>query len=316
MTARYYSYGVRKLDSLVRAMITEVPGVRIATDIECIHRMRVASRRARSVLQLFGASFPEESVKRWQKGIRRVTRSLGKARDIDVQIDVLKTFRKTHNRSKHTIGIDHILYHIRKKRRQTQKDVLRNLDRIEKKNLLHEISLYLQENLVQDPQAKVQGSSRLMLRQARVHILKFLDALLEYELYVNQENANDELHQMRIAAKRLRYAMEILSELYSNQLVEYISAVKKIQKYLGEMHDCVVWLEYLPKFLNREKKHIVRYKQAEKRLRSIEFGVHHFEMDRKQFHHKRYRDFFKHWQKIKSEQLFKKLRTYLETPTT
>lgn len=162
---------------------------------------------------------------------------------------------------------------------------------------------------------KTAGSSQFILHQARTNILDHLDDLMRYRLIVDQEDADDELHQMRIAAKRVRYTMEIFSDLYENKLSEYIRAVKKIQKYLGEMHDCVVWLGYLPKFIKTERKHTVRYKNAEPRLKSIIQGVHLFEVDRKQTRLTRYRDFYKHWQKITTDNLFGKLQKYLATRT-
>ena len=292
-----------------------MPGVRIARDIEYIHRMRVASRRARSALQLFGECFPAKLHRRWQKGVRAVTRSLGLARDLDVQIDVLKNFRKEHDTPEYKVGVNHVLYHIRQKRRDVQSDVLKNLDNIERRGTLHEISLYLQESLRQYSINIQERSSPFILHRARSYIVEQLEAVLEYEPYVDQEDADDELHQMRIAAKRLRYTMEIFADLYGDGLNVYIKAVKKIQKYLGEMHDCVVWLSYLPKFIKVEKKHIVRYKDAEQRLKSIIQGVHLFEVDRKQTRLTRYRNFYEHWQRIKADGLFTTLRAYLTDKT-
>jgi len=314
-SAQYCRYGADKLNNFVVAMIAEIPGVRSAKDIECIHRMRVASRRARSALKLFGACFPDHMLKHWQKGVRSVTRSLGAARDLDVQIDVLKKFREANTQIDLKMGINHVLYHIRQKRRETQKDVITSIDKMKKKNLLHEIMAYLQKSQEKDVPIKESNPSQFILHQARTNIIDQLDGLLEYRSYTNQEDADEELHQMRIAAKRLRYTMEIFSDLYGEEFIVFIKATKKLQKYLGEMHDCVVWLAYLSKFLQEEKKHTRRYKRTEERLRAIERGVHYFEVNRKKFRGRKYRDFFKHWQEITAMDLFGKLRKYLTEKT-
>jgi CHAD domain-containing protein len=44
----------------LQSLRSEVEGVRLAEDIECIHRMRVASRRLRAAQQLFDGCIPEK----------------------------------------------------------------------------------------------------------------------------------------------------------------------------------------------------------------------------------------------------------------
>src|SRR5262249_19016414 len=51
---------------------------------EAIHDMRVASRRLRSALDIFGAYFQKGALKRYRKELRRIARSLGEVRDLDV----------------------------------------------------------------------------------------------------------------------------------------------------------------------------------------------------------------------------------------
>jgi CHAD domain-containing protein len=53
-----------------------------------------------------------------------------------------------------------------------------------------------------------------------------------------------ELHDMRIAAKRLRYCFEFFSPCFS-QIEGALKRFKKLQDYLGELHDCDVWVDYL-----------------------------------------------------------------------
>ncbi|MBN2620862.1 CHAD domain-containing protein [candidate division WOR-3 bacterium] len=308
---RYCRYGARELYQFLQAMEVEIPGVRKAQDIECIHRMRVASRRARSALRLFKECFPGALLRRWQKEIRNVTRCLGAARDLDVQIEVLKAFRHAHDKAEYKTGIGHILYHVREKRREVQNEVIRSLEKIEAKGILQKISLYLQGILLHGSFRDGPRPSLFMLQRACSLIIDELDALLAYRSYVEKEYADDKLHRMRIAAKHFRYTMEIFSNMYESGLDEYIKAVKKIQKHLGEMHDCVIWLSYLPKLLKTEKKHVARYPNPEQRLAMIERGVHYFEVDRKQVRLREYRAFYEHWQKITADNMFGKLRGYL-----
>ena len=59
----------------LHALRAEMDGVRHAEGPECVHRMRVASRRLRSVLPLFAPSLSLQTRARWRKQLRRVTRA-------------------------------------------------------------------------------------------------------------------------------------------------------------------------------------------------------------------------------------------------
>ncbi len=49
-------------------------------------------------------------------------------------------------------------------------------------------------------------------------------------------------HDMRIAAKRLRYVLEITESCFGEEAVETRRAVKDLQGVLGDIHDCDVML--------------------------------------------------------------------------
>ena len=84
-------YGAKIINTHVLAMQAEIEGVLEAKDIEYIHRMRVASRRLRSALAIFKGCLSSKDFKNFARDIRDVTRSLGAARDLDVQLGVLES---------------------------------------------------------------------------------------------------------------------------------------------------------------------------------------------------------------------------------
>lgn len=51
-----------------------------------------------------------------------------------------------------------------------------------------------------------------------------------------------ELHDMRIAAKRLRYSLQIAPQLFGPYAAEAVGRTKALQTVLGEIHDCDVTL--------------------------------------------------------------------------
>jgi hypothetical protein len=54
-----------------------------------------------------------------------------------------------------------------------------------------------------------------------------------------------ELHDMRIAAKRLRYCFEFFQPLFGAGFNSHLKEFKQLQDYLGEIHDCDIWVDYL-----------------------------------------------------------------------
>ena len=50
------------------------------------------------------------------------------------------------------------------------------------------------------------------------------------------------LHDMRIAAKRLRYALEVTEPCFGPTAIEALEEAKSLQEVLGEIHDCDVML--------------------------------------------------------------------------
>src|SRR5512136_2424621 len=97
--ASYCHYGCQTLLRLLPTLESQVDGIIKAEDIEYVHKMRVASRRIRAALPLFKNCFPKQRFRKWLKRIKRVTRFLGEARDVDVQITFVRGYLKTSSAS-------------------------------------------------------------------------------------------------------------------------------------------------------------------------------------------------------------------------
>src|SRR5512136_705518 len=116
----YYLFGLQVLQERLPAVANEVAGVRAAEDIECVHRMRVASRRVRNALALFGDELPRKHYAAWRGEMRRITKALGAARDTDVQIAWVQNYLTQDTDETQRVGIERLLLRLRQQRARLQ----------------------------------------------------------------------------------------------------------------------------------------------------------------------------------------------------
>ena len=106
-------------------------------------------------------------------------------------------------------------------------------------------------------QATALQASQTELTFSKMSAAVILDRLKELEklsesLY--QPFEIESLHDMRIAAKRLRYALELFQQCWGRSLQTYAKTAARMQTALGEVHDCDVWIESLGKRINLARK--------------------------------------------------------------
>jgi len=69
-----------------------------------------------------------------------------------------------------------------------------------------------------------------------------LDELRSFAPFALEKPASQAQHDMRIAAKRLRYVLEVVAPCFGPEVDAARSAAKRLQSVLGEIHDYDVML--------------------------------------------------------------------------
>ena len=96
-----------------------------------------------------------------------------------------------------------------------------------------------------DPDAPLAASARVILVR--------LGEVAEYAPAVSDPTNVAELHDMRIAAKRLRYTLEVFAPVLPSEAFQQASKqVAELQERLGAIHDCDVLSLLLEQTLARE----------------------------------------------------------------
>ncbi len=287
------------------AMVDEIEGVKKAEDIEAVHRMRVATRRLRSALPIFGPFLAPRRHENWRKRIRALTRALGAARDTDVQIEHLSELISQLSPPERA-GVRRLHLRLRQRRRELQKDVLKALRRFEKDALVAEITQKLAPFEIYKNQLDIHDSALHKLADEQIQAR--LDEFLAFEPYVTQPECVEELHAMRIAGKHLRYTLEFFAPLFEDELKRFIKSLRHCQDLLGAIHDADVWIAYLPQFIEEERQRTIEYFGHSRPFKRLEPGLLYYQELRKQERESLYHQFVQAWQEWKKEDLWENLR--------
>ena len=304
----YRLFGFEALRQRVAALTAQVPAVRANDDIEAVHQMRVASRRLRAALALFGEALTDKHADDWQREIKRITKALGAARDTDVQFDWLKSFLAQTTDAACLPGINRLLLRLYQQRQRLQGKVIQTLDRLEASHTLDDLATTLREGVVVARLNNVDAHAPDVYAHAAEAIRLRLEEFLAYDVFVSQPDRATELHAMRIAAKHLRYTLEIFAELYADGLKKSIKTVKEIQELLGDIHDCDVWVAYVPQFIAEEQARTLEYFGTTAAMKQLTPGLDALRADRKRYRDKRYRQFVEVWDNTVAEDVWGKLR--------
>jgi hypothetical protein len=119
---------------------------------------------------------------------------------------------------------------------------------------------------------------------------------LSYADCVDQPEQVERLHEMRIAAKHLRYSLELFAPIVEGGFGSLIELVKQIQQLLGDIHDCDVWAGQLEQFSKEEHQRHVDFHGHARAFARIKPGVDHLATERKATRDRCYDEFRQLWQ--------------------
>jgi len=219
----------QRLVTLLKAMPAAQEG-----DQTSVHQARVASRRLREALPVVGVSADAAALGRARRRVRRITRALGPVRELDVTLLLLQEFEGRQTVSAKAIGrVRQAIVAERDLRRREMLDELTpsKLDKLRKR---------LVEMAVPDSPPLVPGDGQAeAARQAAIRAIKLRTAIERAGgIYLA-----DRLHRVRIAAKKLRYALEIQRELSGSRSTSRLNRLKAQQDLLGRIHDIEVLID-------------------------------------------------------------------------
>ena len=304
----FCTFAAKSLLKQLNRLVKQVEGAKIAKDPECIHQMRVASRHLRSSLPIFKECFPQNH-KKWRKEIKKITKELGTARDLDVQIIFLEDFIKKMNQHQDTRGISRLILRQKQARQKQQKKVNKAIDIFQSSGIVDEITQISRQIIGQSKLKKLPSRYVINLPAIVDLINTHLADILSYEDFIYDPGSDIQLHNLRKACKRLRYTLELFEPLYQSKLKDPIKKMKHFQTLLGDIHDCDVWRDFLPVFLENEKERTIQYFGHKRPFSRIRRGVEFLRHNREDYRKQKYQEFINEWEKAKQENFWTQLET-------
>ena len=397
----YCLYAARHMLSQLSALDAETEGVKYSDDIEYVHRCRVATRRLRAAMPVFEECLPQKEYKIWEKQIKEITRSLGEARDLDVQADFLRQFipageqegsnlfyitgdtygdktrgdtsetavipvytgeesapgqvpgsvlsrfvnffrhifssKKDDEENKndrqnnpgavatspdynfrqadpYSAGIECLITRLEQRRKCIQPSVVKSIESFEKSKTVAKMGAYLRAIIVKFEVEQTDIHSPYSFEKAFYNITLAEEAFYWFERFLDDPNQVKKHHEMRIAAKKFRYTLEIYAGLYDGELKDQIKVMKKLQDYLGDMHDCDIWVDFLDEFIEEERKRTVEFFGNDSFFSFVLPGLNHLKENRKEKRKELHSELNEYWKELKEEHFREDLGSVISLP--
>ena len=214
-------------------VLASEPMVR-AGSAAAVHEMRVAARHLDVLLRLFSGYGP-----RWAMGsrgtLRALIKALGEVRDCDVQLEYLHTSSAALEADDLT-ATRPLRELLTRHHTDTRARLLRALDSSRTRSwIAHWLD---QLRLGTASTARARASTTAVV--ARQLICATAEKMRKQADRIKDDSSADDFHEVRIRAKRLRYAIDAFGSLYGGAAREYLAALARLQHLLGKYHDATV----------------------------------------------------------------------------
>lgn len=223
------------------------------SDPEGVHSMRVASRRLRSAMRDFMPYLRQRGLSSVLKHTKSIAAALGEVRDQDVAIIALEKIAKQAP-AEVSAALEQLVEQRKGLRNESREKLSAVLVASQMKEAKSEFMARLEKATALRNSAGPTGTQLTFSKMSATVIADRLKELEKLSDSLYKPFEIESLHDMRIAAKRLRYALELLQQCWGRSLQTYAKSAARIQTALGEVHDCDVWLESIGKQINDARK--------------------------------------------------------------
>jgi CHAD domain-containing protein len=254
-------------------------------------------------LRDFAPLLKKRPLKKLKRDLKRIADALGLARDQDVAIVALEKLQKEVETAPVKAGVGKLIEERRSVRERAQSDLMETLAVSAIEDLEKRFATAIDEATSRKKSARVVSFNEAGRDAVAASLRDFCD--LSASLY---EPFNiEDLHELRIAAKRLRYAIELFTVCWGKAIAPFAVEIAEMQSFLGEVHDTDVWIESLGERLRGSDG-----KAAENEYQTAVWLLSEFVKERT----KNYRAALKLWSAWKENDFIGRMQTVISAATS
>jgi len=215
------------LEEQYRAILANDPRTRLGDAPDALHDHRVAVRRLRAMLRAGRPVLDRRWADDLRASLKDVGRVLGDVRDLDVLIEQLRADILELDGPARSDG-DRIVSILEERRERAQAELLDALTAASYVSLLNRL-----EHAVHEPRFSGSGSLAKIVTKEHRRARRMARRL-------SGEPRDRELHELRKAVKRARYAAELAAAVGVKRTRKFVKRAKELQDVLGDHQDAVV----------------------------------------------------------------------------
>ena len=226
------------LVAAVTRMLLHDPGVRLGDDAEDVHQARVGTRRLRSDLRTFRSLLEPDWLATTRAELKWLGDELGAVRDADVLLERMQRHASELS-ARDSRGMAALFRHLAAQRDQARLGLLEAM-RSERYLVLLDRLIASAEVIPVIPEDDKPAHDVLpdLVRRPWTHLKDAVEAL-------ERDPPDEALHQVRIRAKRARYAAEAAAPVAGKPARAFARAVAEVQGVLGDHQDAVLAEDWL-----------------------------------------------------------------------
>src|SRR5579862_3772633 len=222
-----HEMAIGELQRLLAAWQVHEPGARRGEDPEALHQLRVTARRIDATLGLFKRQLPRPLVQA-RKTTKGVLRTLGAARDLDVQLIELAQYCESLP-DPERVAAEPLRLRLQSERERARARMTRGLDSEATRRWLATLRAAGEERGEHGDEPALAVLPERVERRFR-KLRKSVDKL-------RNKSSMEEYHQVRRRAKQLRYAIECGAGFFGKPGDETLRALRRLQDRLGAHQD-------------------------------------------------------------------------------
>lgn len=241
--------------SLVRKRVAKAASASV-DDAEAVHKVRVATRRARAALELFQPLLAKKHLAWFLKQLKKLRKAADEARNLDVFAQRMQAQQLPLPESVNAL--------LTRRRAKAQAP----LQKLHKQLVANKRWSAKQAKLIASIKPDDQPAREFVRRALEPRITEFTGAL------AMKDRSAARLHELRIAGKKLRYSLELASPALPKKAVKRVlEKLEATQGTLGDLNDLATAAELVDRLAAQTKKRSARaWLKAQRKRERVAFS--------------------------------------------